>query len=81
MGGLKTYQFVTVAVVGLFGVYSGVKFFEPLVINQLKVDGNLRNDIEIPEYDSEGNLVEPSEVRRIKEQMNMSGDASFSGSK
>ncbi|CDK24938.1 unnamed protein product [Kuraishia capsulata CBS 1993] len=39
------------------GVYTGVKFFEPLVINQLEKDGNLRTDIPVPQYDSDGNRI------------------------
>ncbi|GME68639.1 unnamed protein product [[Candida] boidinii] len=50
--GIKLHQLVTVILFSGIGVYTGVKFFEPLVI-----DGNLRDDIKIPEYDPEGNPI------------------------
>ncbi|GME82973.1 unnamed protein product [Ambrosiozyma monospora] len=39
------------------GVYMGVKFFEPMVIEQLRKDGNLRSDIPIPEFDENGDKI------------------------
>ncbi|GME69857.1 unnamed protein product [[Candida] boidinii] len=54
---IKIHQLVTVILFSGIGVYTGVKFFEPLVIDQLRRDGNLRDDIKIPEYDPEGNPI------------------------
>ncbi|AET38765.1 Ecm19p Ecym_3272 [Eremothecium cymbalariae DBVPG len=62
MGRLKSYELVGFGLISLFGIYSGTKFFEPIVIEQLRQDGNLRTDIEIPKYDKEGNPVLPEDV-------------------
>ncbi|KAG7882777.1 hypothetical protein KL938_003200 [Ogataea parapolymorpha] len=48
---------VSMAVFAAAGVYMGMKFFEPIVIEQLRKDGNLRTDIEVPQYDEEGNKL------------------------
>ncbi|KAG7805763.1 hypothetical protein KL921_005295 [Ogataea angusta] len=48
---------VTMGVFAAAGVYMGMKFFEPIVIEQLRKDGNLRTDIEVPQYDEEGNKL------------------------
>ncbi|CAI4047002.1 Ecm19p SKDI_12G4160 [Saccharomyces kudriavzevii IFO 1802] len=48
---------VTIGIACLVGVYTGTKFFEPIVIDRLRKDGNLRTDVPIPEYDEEGRIV------------------------
>ncbi|KAG7879476.1 hypothetical protein KL905_003127 [Ogataea polymorpha] len=48
---------VTMAVFAAAGVYMGMKFFEPIVIEQLRKDGNLRTDIDVPQYDEDGNKL------------------------
>ncbi|KAG7888282.1 hypothetical protein KL936_003494 [Ogataea polymorpha] len=48
---------VTMAVFAAAGVYMGMKFFEPIVIEQLRKDGNLRTDIDVPHYDEDGNKL------------------------
>ncbi|KAG7696095.1 hypothetical protein KL930_003121 [Ogataea haglerorum] len=48
---------LTMTVFAAAGVYMGMKFFEPIVIEQLRKDGNLRTDIEVPQYDEEGNKL------------------------
>lgn len=45
MAGPTAYNALTVAVVSIASVYMGMKFFQPLVIQQLEKDGNLRPDI------------------------------------
>ncbi|EDO18725.1 hypothetical protein Kpol_1055p82 [Vanderwaltozyma polyspora DSM 70294] len=57
---------VGVAIVA--GIYGGTKFFEPIVIEQLSKDGNLRKDIEIPKYDNEGNPIEPKSVLNLRKE-------------
>ncbi|ANZ75089.1 BA75_02441T0 [Komagataella pastoris] len=52
-------QMFSLALVAGVGVYTGVRFFEPMVIEQLEKDGNLRKDIAVPKYDSEGELIGP----------------------
>ncbi|KAH3671113.1 hypothetical protein OGAPHI_000824 [Ogataea philodendri] len=55
-------KIVTVSVFAAAGVYMGMKFFEPIVIEQLRKDGNLRTDIPVPQYDENGSkLVERGE--------------------
>ncbi|VEU20540.1 DEKNAAC101461 [Brettanomyces naardenensis] len=51
------HKLMTIAVICGVGVYTGVKFFEPLVVEQLKKDGNLRGDIPTPEFDSKGDRI------------------------
>lgn len=51
------HKILTVVVFSLLGAYSGVKFFEPIIIEQLRKDGNLRTDIEIPEFDKNGDKI------------------------
>ncbi|ODV97014.1 hypothetical protein PACTADRAFT_1596 [Pachysolen tannophilus NRRL Y-2460] len=60
--GLKRHQILTLGFVTCLGIYTGVKFFEPIVIEQLRKDGNLRSDIPIPNYDADGNLIIPKEI-------------------
>ncbi|CAI4048390.1 hypothetical protein SUVZ_12G4150 [Saccharomyces uvarum] len=55
----NTLDMVTVGIVCLVGIYTGTKFFEPIVIDRLRKDGNLRSDVPIPEYDRDGNLMVP----------------------
>lgn len=50
---------MTVAVVAAVSVYTGYTFFQPIVVEQLRKDGNLRQDIEVPQFDSEGNIILP----------------------
>ncbi|AJV51810.1 Ecm19p [Saccharomyces cerevisiae YJM1273] len=53
----NTLDMVTIGIACLVGVYTGTRFFEPIVIDRLRKDGNLRTDIPIPEYDEDGNLL------------------------
>lgn len=52
------------------GVYTGTQFFEPIVLDRLKKDGNLRKDIEVPEYDEEGNPVAPKSMMQLRNELN-----------
>ncbi|KAL3233428.1 Protein ECM19 [Nakaseomyces bracarensis] len=61
MSRVKGFDLVTIGVVSLVGIYTGARFFEPLVVGQLEKDGHLRKDIEVPKYDSEGNLLIPEQ--------------------
>ncbi|CAH6721224.1 hypothetical protein CLIB1444_05S06326 [[Candida] jaroonii] len=40
---------LTLLAVGSLSWYAGMKFWQPLIIEQLKKDGHLRDDIEVPE--------------------------------
>lgn len=53
MARFKAFDLVTLGVITVGGIYMGTQFFGPLVIDQLKKDGNLRTDIDIPEFDKE----------------------------
>lgn len=55
--GSSGHKLLTVLVFAGLGVYSGVKFFEPLVVEQLRKDGNLRSDIEVPQFDKNGDKI------------------------
>lgn len=50
-------RFMTLAVFTGVGIYSGVRFFEPLVVDQLKKDGNLRTDVPVPQFDEKGQQI------------------------
>ena len=51
------HRALSVLVFSGLGIYSGVKFFEPLVVEQLRKDGNLRSDIDVPEFDKNGDKI------------------------
>lgn len=55
--GLNGHKILGIFVFSGLGVYSGVKFFEPLIVEQLRKDGNLRSDIPIPEFDENGDKI------------------------
>ncbi|TID18151.1 hypothetical protein CANINC_003892 [Pichia inconspicua] len=55
--GLNGHKVLGVLVFSGLGVYSGVKFFEPLIVEQLRKDGNLRSDIPIPQFDENGDKI------------------------
>ncbi|KAK8440787.1 hypothetical protein ACI3LY_000932 [Candidozyma auris] len=44
---------LTIIAIGAIGWYTGVKFWQPLIVEQLKKDGNLRDDIYIREVDDQ----------------------------
>ena len=56
---VRGFNAMTVAVVAAVSVYTGYTFFQPIVVEQLRKDGNLRQDIEVPQFDSEGNIILP----------------------
>jgi hypothetical protein len=55
--GVNGHRLLSVLVFSGLGVYSGVKFFEPLIVEQLRKDGNLRSDIPIPDFDDNGDKI------------------------
>lgn len=72
--GSNGLKLLTVLVFSGLGMYSGVKFFEPLVVEQLRKDGNLRADIEVPQFDKNGdNIVngidQSVELDRLRERL------------
>jgi hypothetical protein len=54
---ISGHRLLSILVFSGLGVYSGVKFFEPLVVEQLRKDGNLRGDIEVPQFDQNGERI------------------------
>lgn len=69
MGRLKMFDVIVFTMICTIGVYTGTQFFEPIVIDQLRKDGNLRKDIDIPEYDGEGNPVAPKSMLQLREEL------------
>lgn len=59
---------IMVGIISLASVYMGMKFFQPIVVEQLRRDGHLRDDIYVPEFDKEGNIILP------KDQLPPTGD-------
>lgn len=51
------HKIMTMLVVSGLGAYGGMKFFEPIIVEQLRKDGNLRTDIDIPEFDKNGDKI------------------------
>lgn len=69
-GRIRPFDVAAFVLVCFAGVYSGTQFFEPIIIDQLEKDGNLRKDIEIPKYDEEGVPVAPKSMLELKEELN-----------
>ncbi|SCU88858.1 LADA_0E12442g1_1 [Lachancea dasiensis] len=69
MARIRAFDVFAFALVGFAGIYSGTQFFEPIVIERLKKDGNLRTDVEIPQYDEEGNPLSPKSMLEIKQEL------------
>ena len=69
MSRFNGFGLTAVIIASVAGVYSGTKFFEPIIIDQLRKDGNLRNDIEVPKYDEEGNPLHPISVLQLAQDM------------
>ena len=72
--GSNGLKLLTVLVFSGLGMYSGVKFFEPLVVEQLRKDGNLRADIEVPQFDKNGDKIvngidQSVELDRLRERL------------
>ncbi|ODQ44474.1 hypothetical protein PICMEDRAFT_37314 [Pichia membranifaciens NRRL Y-2026] len=72
--GSNGHKLLTVLVFSGLGVYSGVKFFEPLVVEQLRKDGNLRADIDVPQFDKNGDKIvngvdQSVELDRLRERL------------
>lgn len=59
MSRIRGFDLVTIGVLSLVGIYTGARFFEPIVLGQLEKDGHLRKDVAVPKYDEDGNLVVP----------------------
>ncbi|KAF6008252.1 hypothetical protein HII13_004036 [Brettanomyces bruxellensis] len=57
---LKNNRFMTLLIVCGIGVYTGVRFFEPIVVEGLEKHGTLRKDIDIPKFDSKGRRIYPT---------------------
>ncbi|ODQ76974.1 hypothetical protein BABINDRAFT_169496 [Babjeviella inositovora NRRL Y-12698] len=49
MARIRGFDLFAMAGVISVGVYTGVKFFGPIIIDQLEKDGNLRQDKKVPE--------------------------------
>lgn len=59
---MRGFGITTVAIVSVASIYMGVNFFQPIVIEQLRKDGNLRRDIDLPKFDKDGNVIIPENV-------------------
>ncbi|SCW01810.1 LAFE_0E07756g1_1 [Lachancea fermentati] len=69
MARLRTFDLIAFSLVCFVGVYTGTQFFEPIVIDRLEKDGNLRKDIEIPQYDEEGNPLNPKSMLELRQEL------------
>lgn len=49
---------ITVGIVSILSIYMGVNFFQPIVVERLREDGNLRQDRELPHFNQDGSLRE-----------------------
>lgn len=59
---MRGFGITTVAIVSVASIYMGVNFFQPIVIEQLRKDGNLRGDIDLPKFDKDGNVIIPENI-------------------
>ncbi|QLG71594.1 hypothetical protein HG535_0B06390 [Zygotorulaspora mrakii] len=66
---IKGFDLFTIGVIIVAGVYTGTKFFEPLVIEQLRKDGHLRTDISVPKYNSEGEPVDEKSMMQLRKEL------------
>ena len=57
MARIRGFGATTAAVVAVASVYMGVNFFQPIVVEQLRKDGHLRTDIDVPKFDADGNII------------------------
>ncbi|QLL33256.1 hypothetical protein HG536_0E01670 [Torulaspora globosa] len=69
MARLKGFDLLSLGVVSAAGVWMGIRFFEPLVIDRLREDGNLRTDIPVPEYDSNGDPVGSKPMSELRDEL------------
>ncbi|GMM35290.1 Ecm19 protein [Saccharomycopsis crataegensis] len=70
MSRVRGFDLVTLAMCIGVGIYTGNKFFTPLVVDQLQKDGNLRSDIPVPEFDADGNRKDVQrELESLKEKL------------
>lgn len=69
MARLKAFDLLSIGVVSAAGVWMGIKFFEPLVIDTLKKDGNLRTDIPVPQYDANGDPADSKPMTELKDEL------------
>lgn len=53
MSRITGHNAITVGIVGIISIYMGIKFFRPIVIERLRKDGNLRQDIDLPNFNSD----------------------------
>lgn len=66
---IKGFDLFTIGVVIVAGVYTGTRFFEPLIIDQLRKDGHLRQDIPVPKYDNEGEPMDEIPMMKLREEL------------
>ncbi|SCU84317.1 LAFA_0D09296g1_1 [Lachancea sp. 'fantastica'] len=66
---VKFFDVAAFGLVSFVGIYTGTQFFEPIIIDRLRKDGNLRTDVEIPQYDEEGNPLAPKSMLDLREEM------------
>ncbi|CCE92367.1 Ecm19p TDEL_0E01240 [Torulaspora delbrueckii] len=69
MARLKAFDLLSIGVVSAAGVWMGMRFFEPIVIDRLKKDGNLRTDIPVPEYDANGDPTDSKPMTELKDEL------------
>lgn len=59
---MRGFGITTVAIVSVASIYMGINFFQPIVIEQLRKDGNLRTDVDLPKFDKDGNVIIPENM-------------------
>ncbi|CUS20264.1 LAQU0S01e02696g1_1 [Lachancea quebecensis] len=66
---IKAFDVIAFSLVTFVGIYTGTQFFEPIIIERLKKDNNLRTDIEVPQYDEEGNPLSPKSMLDLRKEL------------
>ncbi|SCV05947.1 LANO_0H18690g1_1 [Lachancea nothofagi CBS 11611] len=69
MARIRMFDVIAFSLVGFVGIYTGTQFFEPIVIDRLRKDGHLRSDVEIPQYDDEGNPLSPKSMLELRQEL------------
>ncbi|CAR22893.1 Protein ECM19 [Lachancea thermotolerans] len=66
---IKAFDVIAFSLVTFVGIYTGTQFFEPIIIERLKKDNNLRSDIDVPQYDEEGNPLSPKSMLDLRKEL------------
>ncbi|ODV73621.1 Ecm19p CYBJADRAFT_87316 [Cyberlindnera jadinii NRRL Y-1542] len=71
MGRINMFNASVIILTSFVGVWTGVRFFEPIVVEKLREDGALRQDMKFPKYDENGDPILPEGVKQPESLMDV----------